>query len=299
MKTNRQGAYISSTWRVLVKETIQALEQSGIAEARRNAEWMLCDVLQCSRTQLFAYPERSATPIQVQQLQSMVARRLKHEPVQYIVGYTEFWGLRLKVSPAVLIPRPETEQVVALTLDLLERLSSPRVLDIGTGSGCIPLALKQARPDADIFACDVSEDALGIAQYNAEQLGLDAHFVQADVLANDFPDRFQGPFSLVISNPPYVTPDEATELEPEVREYEPHLALFTNEDPLQFYRAIANHAQRLLQPHGILVFETHADYTHDVYRMLKDVGYSYVKQQTDLADKPRIVYAQKELVDNR
>ena len=280
------------TWLALGQETISALEQGGISDAQRNATWLLCDVLQCSQVQLFAYPERLATQAQVEKLSEMVKRRLAREPLQYIQGYAEFYGLRFDVSPAVLIPRPETEQVVEQALALLAGQPMPRVLDIGTGSGCISLTLKHEHTDAEVMACDISREALEVAQFNAQHLELEVSFVQADVLAANFTTHCPGPFDLVISNPPYVLPEEAASLEPEVHNFEPHIALFTDDDPLQFYRAIAQYAKDILKPGGFLIFETHAHHGKEVYALLGTMGFVDVQQHDDLAGLPRMVHGQ-------
>lgn len=281
------------TWGSLLRQVKQALEVGGIPEVRHNALWLLGDVLGCSPAHLMAYPERLATPEETTALAAMLARRLQHEPVQYIVGYADFFGLRLSVSPAVLIPRPETEQVVETALALLAGHERPRVLDIGTGSGCIALALARECPDALVYACDVSTAALAVAHVNAEAHGLTVAFLQADVLASDFPDQMPGSFDFIISNPPYIAEDEATELDPEVHDYEPHLALFAGGDPLVFYRAIARHASSLLVSGGEIVFETHAYHTDAVERLLKESGFIDVEGRYDLSGRPRIVSARR------
>ncbi len=279
------------TWGMLLDDAVQALEAAGLSEARRAAMWLLGEVLGVGRAHLMAYPEREATPEQADAFAAMLARRLQREPLQYILGYTDFYGLRLRLTPAVFIPRPETEQVVEAALGLLQGRPAPRVLDVGTGSGCMALVLKHERADAEVYACDVSPTALDVARTNAEAHHLAVTFFLADVLAPSFPDRVPEPFDLIISNPPYVAADEAGVLPPEVRDYEPHLALFAGNDPLRFYRAIVNHTGIMLAPGGVLVFETHAHHADVVCALTTESGFIDVQLQHDLAGRPRIVTA--------
>ena len=281
------------TWGSLLRDATQTLEAAEVPTPRRVASWLLGDLLGCSPARLLAYPERTATPRQAQALAPLLARCLQREPVQYILGYADFFGLRLRVTPDVLIPRPETEQVVEAALALLADRVRPRVLDVGTGSGCIALALQHECPEAEVFACDLSEAALGIARANADTHRLAVTFVRADGLASDFPRHVPGLFDLVISNPPYLADDEADELEPEVRDYEPSLALFAGDDPLRYYRGIAGHAPALLAPGGLLVFETHAYHADAVRLLLAEAGFLDVHLKRDLAGHPRIVTARR------
>lgn len=279
------------TRRTVLAEATVHLEQAGIEHPRRNAEWLLADVLACSRADLYAYPARPVAGDRLRQFEQMVARRVRHEPLQYIVGYEEFYGMRLCVTPSVLIPRPETEEVVEAALRCLEDVSAPRVLDIGTGSGCIALAIQHERPDATVYACDVSTDALAVAEKNAEDLRLDVAFFQADVLHERLVDHVAEPLDLVISNPPYIPDSEAASLAIDVREHEPRLALFAGDDPLRFYRAIADQAPSLLAEGGWLVLETHAQYAGAVGTVLEEAGWVDVRVRPDLAGRARIALA--------
>lgn len=277
------------TRRMVLQQAIQRLEDAGIEAARRNAEWLLMAVFSCSRVDLLTRLDQAVSPEAAARLEAMVQRRLQHEPLQYVIGATEFFGLPIRVTPAVLIPRPETEEVTEHALTLLQEVKNPRVLDIGTGSGCIALAVKHRRPDARVTACDVSASALAVALENAEALGLDVSLVEADALSPDFAARFDPAFDLVISNPPYVPPEEAGALAPEVHDHEPHLALFSSSDALQFYHAIAGHVPHLLREEGWLVFETHTDYGDAVRVLLESSGLSDVFLRTDMNGRSRIV----------
>lgn len=278
---------------------MDVLSDGGIDDARRNAEWLIEKALGFRRAHLFAYPNEPVSETQAAALDAMLMRRLRHEPVQYIVDEAEFFGLRLHVTPAVLIPRPETEQVVEVALTLIAPVGRPRVLDVGTGSGCIPLAVQHERPEAEVHACDVSEAALEVATSNAVKLGLDVSFFRADVLADDFPQRTPPGLELLISNPPYVPRAEAPTLEPEVRDFEPGIALFVEDDPLQFYRALARHALVVLAPGGHVVVETHADFGSAVAHLFARSGLTAVRLLHDLADRPRIVTARRPALKER
>jgi release factor glutamine methyltransferase len=193
----------------------------------------------------------------------------------------------------VLIPRPETEQVVEAALSLLNEKPTPRVLDIGTGSGCIPLAIKKERPDAVVYACDVSTEVLAVATRNAEEHDLALHFFQADTLTTGFLEEAPDQLDLLISNPPYIVDEEGGSLDREVRDYEPHLALFAGDDPLLFYRAITRHAATLLARGGWLVFETHAHHADKVVALMKETNFDRITLKNDLAGLPRIVQGQR------
>lgn len=276
----------------LLRESTEALAAARPGDGRRIARWICADVLGCSFAEILAYPDRRATRPQTELIRSATRRCAGREPVQYVLGYAAFCGLRIRVTPSVLIPRPETEQVISAALSILEDFRSPRVLDIGTGSGCIALAIKKARPDADVTACDVSPDALQVARGNSAELALAVRFVQADALAGSFVEIVGGVYDLVVSNPPYIARTELETLEPEVRDHEPLAALCAGEDPLLFYRQIGEClAPSLLGPAGSLVLETHAFRADSVCKMLRHAGFGKVDVLADLAGLPRIVCA--------
>jgi len=279
------------TRRSVLSDAVDRLEAAGVEHPRRNAEWLLADVLDCGRAALYAYSARTVAPDRLQQFEQMVARRARREPLQYILGYEEFYGLRVKVTPDVLIPRPETEEVVDEALRCLRDVEKPRVLDVGTGSGCIALALQHERPDATVYACDVSPEALAVARSNAEAHGLSVQYFQADVLSDELADHVVAPLDLVISNPPYIPDREGASLPIDVREHEPNVALFAGDDPLRFYRVLARQAQTLLADGRWLVLETHAHYADEVVGLLQQAGYAEVRVKKDLAGRARIAMA--------
>ena len=283
----------SMTRRSLLRSAAERLENKGIDDARRTAEWIVCEALSIERTALIAHGTDEVAPEAETLVDAMVTRRLGGEPVQYILGHADFYGLRLDVTPAVLIPRPETEAVVEEALRRIRTFEAPWVLDVGTGSGAVALAVKHERPDAEVFGVDVSHEALVVAAHNAARLGLDVAFVGADALRPAFADEVPAMFDLVISNPPYVPEAEARELQVEVREHEPHQALFVPDaDPLVGYRALAGHADRLLRPGGWLVAETHADFGADVRKLWAASGLE-AEILPDLAGRDRIAVARR------
>ena len=283
------------TRRDLLADAVARLAAAGVEDARRSAEWMLEDVLgldAAARPLLLGRPDEGVSPDAAVAFEKMVARRAGREPVQYVLGHTNFFGLHLAVSPAVLIPRPETEEVAEEALRRLEGTATPWVLDVGTGSGAIALAVKHTRPDAEVFGCDTSTDALEVAAANAERLGLEVAFAPADLLDPSFAHDLPPAFDLVVSNPPYVPASEREGLQPEVRDWEPDAALYVPaDDPLLFYRALAALAPTLLKPGGHLVVETHADHGAAVCELFASAGLAGATLTRDMAGHDRIVAA--------
>jgi release factor glutamine methyltransferase len=253
---------------------------------------MLTEVLDCDRARLYAHPERPVPPEPAEQFEAMTERRVEGEPLQHILGHASFYGLQLQVSPEVMIPRPETEHVVKRALACIEDTERPRVLDVGTGSGCIALALRHERPGAFVHACDVSTDALAVAQANARTLELHVRFLEADVSADEVPRRVPGDLDLLVSNPPYIPDAEADTLPAVVREYDPAVALFVGEDPLHFYRSLADWGQELCVPGANVVFEVHPEYAEEVMELLRREGFAEVRREDDMGGRPRVVWGQ-------
>ena len=267
------------------------LDAAGRDAPRRVAEWLLMDVLDCDRGRLYARSERPVPPAAAARFEEMVDRCVAGEPLQHVLGYTSFRGLRIEVSPAVMIPRPETEEVAGAALTASETVERPRVLDVGTGSGCIALALKHERPDAVVHGWDVSAGALAVARQNAERLGLDVRFAEVDLFADAEPAALDGPLDLLVSNPPYIPDDEADTLPAVVREYDPPEALFAGDDPLRFYRRLADRAPVLCTPGAAVVLEAHADYADAAADVLRRAGLRDVAVEEDLSGRPRILTA--------
>ena len=220
-------------------------------------------------------------------------RLLVGEPLQYVLGEVRFSGMRLMVDRRVLIPRPETEELVARIVDHCGAKLPGRILDVGTGSGCIALALKQAFPNAEVIGADVSEDALNVARGNSAMNGLDVSWTRADALRTGFADRL-GTVDLIVSNPPYVPEVEAASLSPNVLDHEPHIALFAPEDdPLLFYRCIAEQGLGMLPAGGQLWFEVHHRHGAEVPPMLQALGYRRTAVARDLSGMDRFVQAER------
>lgn len=221
-----------------------------------------------------------------------VVERLKaFEPIQYILGETEFFGMKLKVNPVVLIPRPETEELISWILEQRTE-GNPTVLDVGTGSGCIALALKKSFKGAEVWAVDFSQQALQIARENGRKNSLDVNFFQADILS--WENYEWRNFSLIVSNPPYVRESEKGVMSDNVLKYEPETALFVpDSDPLLFYRRIAEFAQRHLEENGWLYFEINEAFGNETHRLLENAGFCSVETKHDLSGKARMIRCRK------
>ena len=224
------------------------------------------------------------------QLFKMAERIAEGEPVQYVIGRTDFCGFTFNVSPGVLIPRPETEELVEMVL----RSGGERILDIGTGSGCIAVSLAKMLPQSKVEAWDISDDALRIAKMNAEKNGADVRFAKVDVLNVDVSDEMLQTFDAIVSNPPYICNKEAATMEQNVLDHEPHLALFVpDDDPLLFYRHIAKLGMDILKSKGGLYLEINRMFGMDTVDMLKQLGYKDVELSKDQFGNDRMVHAIK------
>ncbi len=210
-------------------------------------------------------------------------------PIQYVLGETEFCGLNFMVNESVLIPRPETEELVNWVVQKVK--NDIKILDIGTGSGCIAIALKHFLPNASVHACDISKDSLQLAQYNAQSLRQKINFFQLDILnATDFKEQYD----VIVSNPPYIPIAERADIARHVKDFEPAQALFVpDDDPLVFYRNIALFAQERLNNGGILFFEVHRDFGETVVGLLHESGFVNTVLKHDIAGNHRMVMAEK------
>jgi release factor glutamine methyltransferase len=221
----------------------------------------------------------------------LAARLLQGEPVQYVIGKAAFFGLSLLVNPDVLIPRPETEELVAWVLERLRGNLAPAVVDIGTGSGCIALAVAHSLPDALVVGVDLSEAAIQIAAESARTNGISCEFRCLDILAAGIYE-FEGA-DLIVSNPPYIPESEWRSLEENVRGYEPSLALkVPDSDPLRFYHKVSERSRHWLKGEGWLFFEIHEQFGSEVRQLLEGLGYAAIEIRKDMNDRDRMVCAQ-------
>jgi release factor glutamine methyltransferase len=269
-----------------LEAAVRTLAAAGINTARLDAELLMAAACGVERAAIVA-GLCSPDYVAAARFEKFVARRANREPLAYITGHREFYGLDLIVSPAVLIPRSETETVIDAALAILAERPDARVLDLGTGSGCIALAIAANAPRARIVATDVSAAALEVARVNAERLGLAGRvaFVGCDL----FDALGEARFDLIVSNPPYV--EDAAQLAPEVGSYEPPLALYAGADGLAFYRRIAAALSAHLEPGGVAIVEVGADQAERVSDLWRASGATEVALKRDLAGVPRVIKA--------
>jgi release factor glutamine methyltransferase len=261
--------------------------------ARRDAELLLMHAASLTRPALIARPLRELDAREAAAFEVAVARRLRHEPIQYITGSQEFYGLELALSPAVLIPRPETEHLVESVLELLPRDRPAAIADIGTGSGAIAIALAVNLPLATVTAIDLSAEALAVARSNARRHRLEdrIRFVHSDLLEGLPPAEREGRFDAVVSNPPYVPQADAPTLHPQVREHEPASALYAGSDGLAVYKRLIPQALRALRPGGLLALEMGYGQREALASLLagwRDLGFV-----DDLQGVPRVALARR------
>jgi release factor glutamine methyltransferase len=264
----------------ILARTTDFLTRKGIDTPRLEAELLLAHGLGLTRLELYTSFDKPLTEAELAAVRPLVERRGRREPLAYILGEWGFRRLTIRTDARALVPRPETEIVVERALAAIAGVETPRVVDVGTGSGAIALALKDERPDAQVTATDLSPDALALAHENAERLALEVELVQTSLL-----DGVDGPFDVVVSNPPYVLESEVGELQPEVRDWEPRLAVVGEDQTAR----IARDARRVLRPGAAIVVETHEDHAGEVRALLEELGYERATITRDLAERERVV----------
>jgi release factor glutamine methyltransferase len=317
--------------RTALKQGLAQLREAHVPSFTLAAELLLLHVLGRDRTWLYAHPEEAVSSADAERFFALIARRAAGEPTQHLTGKQEFWGLDLEVTPDVMIPRPETEHVIEVALDRLavrERRAGRKqtltgegleIADIGTGSGCIAIALAKELPGAAIYATDISSAALAVAQRNATRHSVSAqiHFIESNLLdkissvgaryivplwsQSSNPELHQSPFTihhsplldLIASNPPYIGRREAATLMREVRDHEPEIALYGGQEGYEFYADLITHAATHLKPGGILVLELGHNSLPAVQPLLDAPTWTSVGVTNDLAGIPRVLTAEK------
>jgi release factor glutamine methyltransferase len=276
-------------------------ELSGIyteSELKNIGNWIFEKQLKLNSSEIISNKSIRVNQSNLIVLEQMCYKLKEHQPIQYVLGEAEFYRLKFKVNKNVLIPRPETEELVELVIqDLKFKIQDIvlHVLDIGTGSGCIPISIKKNISSANVFGLDVSDDALEVAKYNSQQNKVGVHFFKANVLSDTISEVILNQtknqkLDLIVSNPPYVLNSEKEGLHKRVKNFEPHLALFVEDtDPILFYRKIASLAKTILSDKGMLYFECHTHYTQAVYQLLIENGFKNVVLHKDLAGLDRFV----------
>ena len=297
-----------------IKDVFNAFKQSLLNvydayETEALTLLVLNEITGSSKARLKAFPEEELLPGQAEKISNILVRLQTGEPVQYILRHTEFYGLTFKVSPAVLIPRPETEELVEWALasvgSLQQAVGSDKqlvvgslqravghILDIGTGSGCIAISLKKNLPEAQVMAIDISSDALVIAKQNADFNEVIISLNQTDILNTEKSVLENVNFDVIISNPPYVTQHDKTQMHHNVTGFEPHTALFVPEDdPLLFYKAIANFAVDKLTPNGLLFLEINENLGKETVELLESKSFKNIELRKDMSGRDRMIKA--------
>jgi release factor glutamine methyltransferase len=285
-----------------LKDAIAQLTAASVPSSPLAAELLLIHTLSRDRAWIYTHPEARLDEDATGKYFALIARRAAGEPTQYLVGKQEFWGLEFEVTPAVLIPRPETEHLVEVAIERIgpgRRNEALRIADVGTGSGCIGVALASEFPNAHILATDISQDALEVAKRNAARhdVGRRIEFVIADLLDGDahqslFIDHQPEAFDLIVSNPPYVAKTDAETLQREVRDHEPHAALFGGPSGIEVYSRLIAQAESLLKPRGHLVVEFGFGQASSIQEILKSRGsWQNISVTNDLAGIPRVLAA--------
>lgn len=270
-----------------IKKELSSFYAEG--EASAMAKWISSDILHLSTMELYTGKDMNFSTKEWKEVEDILARLKQREPLQYILQEAPFCGLSFHVEKGVLIPRPETEELVEWIVSDCQKAGKVRILDIGTGSGCIPVALAERLPEAEVASCDISAEALRVAAVNVKRYGGKVTLFQADILQDELPDCR---VDVLVSNPPYITESERGEMEANVLDWEPELALFVPDtDPLRFYRRIARKGFDWLTEGGALYFEINRAYGAETVRMLEECGYRDIALRKDLSGNDRMIKA--------
>ena len=283
---------MASSWRVidLIQWAESYFKKLLFDKPRAEIEWLLCALLNCERLDLYLRYDEPLSKPQLDTLRGWVKRRLEKDPLQYITGVCEFYGRDFFVTPDVLIPRPETERLIDIALKKLKSVKSPRILDIGTGSGCIAITMAVERPDATVLGIDNSSGALTIAKRNSINLKAIEHsFIKMNILES----TPKGKFDLVISNPPYISKKEIPELMKDVIGFEPESALTDYRDGLTFYKRFAEIAPKIIHNDSLFIFEVGLkEHPQKVYNIFSNQGYTNIELIKDYNGDDRVIVVQ-------
>ena len=278
------------TYNNLYLDIRQQLRKAGIEAATLEARELVCFGTGKSREELARDGGLYASPELERQVRSLVDRHLAGEPVAYLIGEWEFYGLPLDISPDVLIPRPDTEVLAGQAIEYIQTLGECRVLDLCAGSGCIGLAVASQVPQARVVLGEYSDAALKVCRQNIRRSGLSGRVVPIQADAREKPERALGEFQCIVSNPPYIPHDDIAGLDTSVKDYEPHLALDGGEDGLDFYQTISGKWKDALAPGGRLYFEVGIGQADSVLRIMRAQGFGDIQIVKDLHDIPRVVF---------
>lgn len=278
------------TYNNLYLDIRQQLRRAGIEEATLEARELVCFGTGKSREQLVRDGGLYASPELEKRVRDLVDRHLAGEPVAYLIGEWEFYGLPLDISPEVLIPRPDTEVLAEQAIGYVKTLGECRVLDLCAGSGCIGLAVASQAPQARVVLGEWSDGALRICRQNIRRNGLSGRVVPMGADAREKPEKSLGEFQCIVSNPPYIPSGDIAGLDVSVKDYEPHLALDGGADGLDFYRSISQKWKEALVPGGRLYFEVGIGQADSVLRIMRAQGFGDIQVVKDLRDVPRVVF---------
>lgn len=280
---------MATTYNNLYLDLRAELKRAGDEEATQSARELVCSAAGKTREEFVRDGSLYASPEVEKAARKLVQRHLAGEPVAYLIGEWEFYGLPLDISESVLIPRPDTEVLVDRALTYLKTVAEPRVLDLCAGSGCIGLALAKNAPESHVVLGELDEGALRICRQNIRRNDLTGRVVSLQLDAREKPPAHLGEFDCIVSNPPYIPDGDIAELDASVRDYEPHLALRGGADGLDFYRAIAGHWTAALRVGGRLLFEVGIGQADEVLRIMRSVGFGDLEITPDLNGIPRVV----------
>jgi len=254
----------------LLRRGVARLKDAGIEDVEISARLLLQHVLNKTNSELQLMSGNKVTEENIQLFDELVGKRCDHVPVQYLIGEVEFYNVKLKTDNRALVPRPETEVLVERLVELAKTLKSPALLDVGTGSGNIAIALAFNIDNISITAIDISQESLDLAKLNAKKNGVaeKIDFIRTDCMQNEFWDNC-GKYDIIVSNPPYVDDDDFGGLQPEIKRYEPRAALITGGDPFIFFKCISSQAKKILKPTGIICFEVGATQADRVAEIIK------------------------------